>query len=121
MNLPIGNLQSVVDRMKSIAGSVNGKVDSIKTMASSMGIGGADSADGVKSGFGAALDDAIKSVNDAQMSTASKVQDIMNGKPGVSLSDVMIDIQKANVGFQTIVQMRNKVVQAYQSVSSMPV
>jgi len=37
----------------------------------------------------------------------------------VALNDVMVDLQKANVAFQTGVQVRNKLVSAYQEMMSM--
>ena len=43
------------------------------------------------------------------------------GKPGVSLNDVMIDMQKANISFQTTVQVRNRLAAAYQEMMNMPV
>ena len=45
----------------------------------------------------------------------------VSGTPGVSLNDVMIDTQKASLAFQTTLQMRNRLVEAYKTVSSMPV
>jgi len=33
----------------------------------------------------------------------------------------MIDLQKASVSFQGVVQVRNKLVAAYQEIASMPV
>ena len=41
------------------------------------------------------------------------------GRPGVALNDVMVDLQKANVAFQTGLQVRNRLVAAYQEVMSL--
>jgi flagellar hook-basal body complex protein FliE len=41
------------------------------------------------------------------------------GKPGVALNDVMVDLQKANVAFQTGLQVRNRLVTAYQEVMNL--
>ena len=43
------------------------------------------------------------------------------GVPGIALNDVMIDMQTASVAFQTTVQVRNRLVAAYQEIASMPV
>jgi flagellar hook-basal body complex protein FliE len=43
------------------------------------------------------------------------------GAPGVELQDVMISLQKANISFQTMVQVRNKLVTAYQEIMNMQV
>ena len=42
------------------------------------------------------------------------------GKPGIALNDVMVDLQKANVAFQTGLQVRNRLVSAYQEVMNLP-
>jgi flagellar hook-basal body complex protein FliE len=42
------------------------------------------------------------------------------GTGDVQLNDVMIDMQKASIGFQAAVQVRNKLVAAYQTIASMP-
>ena len=43
------------------------------------------------------------------------------GAPDISLNDVMIDMQKAGIAFQATLQVRNRLVQAYQEIASMPV
>lgn len=41
--------------------------------------------------------------------------------PGISLNDVMVDLQKSAVSLQLGVQVRNKLVAAYQDIMNMPV
>ncbi|MFW5446947.1 MAG: flagellar hook-basal body complex protein FliE, partial [Methylophagaceae bacterium] len=43
------------------------------------------------------------------------------GDPNVSLADAMIASQKASVAFQATLQVRNKLVQAYEEVMRMSV
>jgi flagellar hook-basal body complex protein FliE len=43
------------------------------------------------------------------------------GQNNVSLEDAMISMQKANIGFQTTVQVRNRLVAAYNDVMNMQV
>ncbi len=43
------------------------------------------------------------------------------GDPNVSLADVMIQSQKSSVSFQALVEVRNKLLSAYQEVMNMPV
>ena len=43
------------------------------------------------------------------------------GDDSVSLSDVMIAGQKANISFQATIQVRNKLVSAYQDIMNMQV
>ena len=43
------------------------------------------------------------------------------GAPEVQLHDVMISLQKANISFQQTVQVRNRLVAAYQEIMNMQV
>lgn len=70
--------------------------------------------------FAAMLKQSIDAVNDAQHHASNLSRDFEVGKSDVSLAEVMIASQKANVSFQAMLQVRNKLVDAYQSVMSMP-
>ncbi|MFZ3117507.1 MAG: flagellar hook-basal body complex protein FliE [Variovorax sp.] len=70
-------------------------------------------------GFAAELKRSIDSISGAQTKAYGQAEDFELGKPGVALNDVMVDLQKANVAFQTGVQVRNKLVSAYQEMMSM--
>ncbi len=70
--------------------------------------------------FAAMLKQSIDSVNQAQQTSSTLATDFESGKPGVSLAEVMIASQKASVSFQAMLQVRNKLVDAYKDVMSMP-
>jgi flagellar hook-basal body complex protein FliE len=70
-------------------------------------------------GFAAELKRSIDNISGAQTKAYGQAEDFELGKPGVALNDVMVDLQKANVAFQTGVQVRNKLVSAYQEMMSM--
>jgi flagellar hook-basal body complex protein FliE len=70
--------------------------------------------------FAAMLKQSIDSVNQTQTTAGNLSRDFEIGKSDVSLAEVMIASQKANVSFQAMLQVRNKLVDAYQSVMSMP-
>ncbi|MGD0959219.1 MAG: flagellar hook-basal body complex protein FliE [Methylomonas sp.] len=70
--------------------------------------------------FAAMLKQSIDSVNETQVTSSNLSRDFEIGKSDVSLAQVMIASQKANVSFQAMVQVRNKLVDAYQSVMNMP-
>ena len=42
------------------------------------------------------------------------------GNPDVELQDVMVNLQKASLSFQQMVQVRNRLVSAYQDIMNMP-
>lgn len=71
--------------------------------------------------FADALKGAIEQVNNAQQSADQKAMDFQLGKPDANVQDVMISLQKASISFQTMVQVRNKLVAAYQDVMNMQV
>lgn len=72
-------------------------------------------------GFAAELQRSIRRVTGAQNAATAQAKAFEMGAPDVSLNDVMIDLQKASIGFQTAVQVRNKLVAAYKEISSMAV
>jgi len=71
--------------------------------------------------FSDLLSGAVSSVNQTQMQASSMAQAYERGDPGISLSQVMIQSQKATVSFQALTQVRNKVVQAYEDIMKMPI
>ncbi|MCX8086998.1 MAG: flagellar hook-basal body complex protein FliE [Rhodocyclaceae bacterium] len=71
--------------------------------------------------FAQALKAAIEEVNAAQQQAQQMARDFASGKENVDLQEVMINLQKASLSFQQMVQVRNKLVTAYQDVMNMPV
>lgn len=71
-------------------------------------------------GFGAELQRSLNNISGAQQRAYGQAQAFELGQPGVALNDVMIDLQKANVAFQTGLQVRNRLVAAYQEIMSLP-
>ncbi|MBB5213372.1 flagellar hook-basal body complex protein FliE [Parapusillimonas granuli] len=72
-------------------------------------------------GFAAELSRSLERVSAMQNASAAQARAFQMGAPDISLNDVMIDMQKAGIAFQATLQMRNKLVQAYQEIASMPV
>lgn len=71
--------------------------------------------------FAAALKSSLDGVAKMQNSAESMQQAFVMGDNNVNLSDVMINSQKANIAFQTTVQVRNKVIAAYNDIMNMQV
>lgn len=71
--------------------------------------------------FATELQRSLAKVSQAQEAAYAQAQAYELGVPGVSLDQVMIDSQKAGIAFQTTVQVRNRLISAYQEISSMPV
>ncbi len=71
--------------------------------------------------FSDALKASLDQVNNMQLQAEKMGKDFAMGNDDVSLSDVMINGQKANIAFQATVQVRNKLVSAYQDMMNMQV
>jgi flagellar hook-basal body complex protein FliE len=81
--------------------------------------GAAGAAGGVD--FSRVLRSALDNVSATQEVAQSLSSRFEAGDPKVDLSQVMISMQKANVSFQAVTQVRNKLVSAYQEIMSMPI
>ncbi|MBU0603795.1 MAG: flagellar hook-basal body complex protein FliE [Gammaproteobacteria bacterium] len=71
--------------------------------------------------FGDALKSAIEQVNAAQSEARQMSEGFITGSTEANLQDVMIASQKASLSFQQMVQVRNKLVNAYQDIMNMQV
>ena len=69
-----------------------------------------------KTDFANVLKSSLDQVSRVQQNAEKLVQDFTVGDPNTNLHDVVISMQKANISFQQAVQVRNKLVQAYQEV-----
>lgn len=71
--------------------------------------------------FADVLNGALKDVSAAQNEAREMAQNFSAGDPNVNLQDVMVNLQKANLSFQQMVQVRNRLVTAYQDIMNMSV
>lgn len=71
--------------------------------------------------FGEMLKTALDQVHDAQTEASRMQAGFDQGAPDVNLHEVMVSLQKASLSFQTMVQVRNRLVSAYQEIMNMSV
>lgn len=71
--------------------------------------------------FGNLLSDALKTVHELQQDTGAKKMAFEMGDRSVSLGDVMVASSKSGIALDATVQVRNKFVEAYKEIMSMPV
>ncbi|WP_028875031.1 flagellar hook-basal body complex protein FliE [Tepidiphilus margaritifer] len=71
--------------------------------------------------FASVLDSALKGVSEAQGQAQQQADQFAAGDPNVDLQNVMIDLEKASLAFNQMVQVRNRLVSAYQDIMNMPV
>jgi flagellar hook-basal body complex protein FliE len=70
--------------------------------------------------FGKLLQSAVDKVNEAQVE-AGKMSDAFEKGETTDLTQVMIALQKARISFQAMVEVRNKLVGAYQDIMNMQI
>jgi flagellar hook-basal body complex protein FliE len=70
--------------------------------------------------FGAQLQDALKDVNRLQLDAGANVNRVVAGEE-VDLHEVMISSAEAGIAFEMMMEIRNKLLEAYQEVMRMQV
>ena len=88
---------------------------------SALGISASASVNDNGADFKSLLKNAIQEVSDAQNAAQAKVQAFSTGESNMSLEEVMISLQKANLSFQGMLAVRNRLVEAYNSVTNLQV
>jgi flagellar hook-basal body complex protein FliE len=73
------------------------------------------------SDFGKLLQTAVDKVNDAQQQSEKMAASFEKGDSQVDLTEVMVALQKAKISFQAMVEVRNKLVVAYQDIMNMQI
>jgi flagellar hook-basal body complex protein FliE len=93
----------------------------------SQGVGGVGGPKGpagapgaVDNGFAKLLKQGLDSVNQVQSKATTLQTQFERGVPGVELPQVMLEMQKANVSFRALTEVRNKFVEAYREIMNMP-
>jgi len=79
-------------------------------------LGAENDAEGLN--FGNVLKDAVHSVDQVNDNAAAQVGNLLQGGNG-DINSVMIAVEKADVSFQLMMQVRNKIVSAYQDIEKM--
>ena len=67
------------------------------------------------------MSDALKQVSGAQNEARRLQREVQLDNPTVSLEETMVAMQKAQIGFQTVLQVRNRLVSAYSEIMNMQV
>ncbi len=75
---------------------------------------------GTGDSFGKMLTRAVGSVDQTMKTSEQGIQDFVAGKTE-NVHEVMIDMQRAQLSFQLMVEMRNKAIETYQEISRMQI
>ncbi len=103
-------IENMLNVLRSTAAQATGKSAESTAAASA---GGPD--------FAQVLKNSIDKVNETQQSATQMAEQMVAGDTSKNLHEVMIALQTASVSFQEMVQVRNKLVSAYQDVMNIQV
>ncbi len=117
------DISNLLQEMRAIKAQTNAfapiATKNLSDVAHTMGPEGVGKADAPS--FGSMFKQAVDSVNSTQKASASLTKAFEMGDPNVDLADVMIASEKAGVSFQAMLQVRNKLLEAYRDVLNMPI
>jgi flagellar hook-basal body complex protein FliE len=102
-----------IDQMLSVLRATAAQAGGRVAEAQSAPAGGAD--------FAQILKNSIDQVNQTQQQAEGMAANFAAGDGNANLHEVMISLQKANISFQEMVQVRNRLVSAYHDVMNMQV
>ncbi|MDY6829977.1 MAG: flagellar hook-basal body complex protein FliE [Pseudomonadota bacterium] len=115
---PRADIQQVLDQMRSMRADLDQARRATATHESSA----TPAASGLEAGgFGAALRGAVEGVNQQQQAASALAASYERGAAGVDITQVMVALQKSRVSFEAMTQVRNKLVDAYETIMNMPV
>lgn len=71
--------------------------------------------------FQAAMAQALRSASDTQLESEALAREVQLGNPAVSIEQAMVSSVKSQVAFQSVVAVRNRLLQAYTEIMNMQV
>ena len=129
MRIERADVNQLLQQMRQMQGQINeqrglresSSLEGLSPLQSTLKSGAtANTGESVK-GFGEMFQQAISSVNSTQQQANVLANSFEQGDPQVSLAQVMVASQKANVSFQALTQVRNRLVDAYKDIMNMPI
>ena len=102
------NADTLLTQMRAMAAQAQGQTNETSSAAG-------------QSNFSDILKQSVDKVNETQMNASKLSEAFQAGDSNVQVSEVMVALQKSNVSFQAMLQVRNKLVNAYQDIMNMQV
>jgi flagellar hook-basal body complex protein FliE len=115
-DLNIANVLSQIRSLREQAAGMQPITPPVSGATSTAAIGGSK-----MPAFGDVLKGALDQVSISQGAAAKLQEGFQLGDPRADLPSVMLAMQKSQVSFRALVEVRNRVVQAYQDVMNMPI
>jgi flagellar hook-basal body complex protein FliE len=107
----LSSVENLLSQMRSVARAAQGMDQPVQAAEPS----------GAQGGFAAELTRSLNRVSQVQNAANAQAQAFEMGDTGIGLSNVMIDLQKANLAFQATVQVRNRLVDAYKEIANLSI
>jgi flagellar hook-basal body complex protein FliE len=100
---------------------INGIVSGIPSAATglSSGVTGTANSQASATSFADIFQSAVGDVDSLQNSADQQVANLLHGAGNADIGGAMVSVEKADVAFQLMMQVRNKVVSAYQEMEKM--
>ncbi|APA86307.1 flagellar hook-basal body complex protein FliE [Paraburkholderia sprentiae WSM5005] len=111
MSMPVNALSSALQQMQAMAAQAAGDATPAAEQSGAA----------TPTNFAAALKASLDKISSDQQTAIGESKAFELGASNVSLNDVMVDMQKANIGFQFGLQVRNKLVAAYNDIAQMSI
>ena len=105
------NIQSMLQTLKAYQAQDSGGIEEAGGK-----VGGTNSAPG----FSDMIRQSVDKVNEMQVNSKNIAESYERGE-GVPLTDVVLSMQKSSLAFEATLQVRNKVLKAYEDILNMPV
>ena len=102
------NIQSMLQTLRAHSSQAAGNIQGLST----------DATD--KTGFSDAVKQMFNPVNATQQSSRAMTEAYERGED-IPLTDVVLGMQKSSLSFEATLQVRNKVLKAYEDIMNMPV
>ncbi|MCO4792450.1 MAG: flagellar hook-basal body complex protein FliE [Bacteriovoracaceae bacterium] len=118
----VGNLQSILNNYNAKDWSKSAEMESFSELGGSSSVGGSltlDQPSNTKS-FSELLASSITEVNGMQQDADKAIQNLVTGKTK-NLHETMLAVEKAEIAFKTMNQIRSKVIDAYKEVMRMQI
>lgn len=108
------NIQAMLQTLKAYQAQAAGGIEEAGGK-----IGGTGSTQGAP-GFSDMIRQSVDKVNELQVQSKNIAESYERGE-GVPLTDVVLSMQKSSLAFEATLQVRNKVLKAYEDILNMPV
>ncbi len=110
-------IQAMAEQLKAMAAQTRPPTDALSTTDRA----GAAEPAAAPIDFGSVLKSSLDKVNDIQQTAGQLAERYTKGDDSVSLSEVMIAGQKANIALQATIQVKSKLVAAYNDIMNMQI